>query len=70
MEEELSNFQKRLKQLSVPYKKTEAYKLFVESQRYHKTNNASMFWNTDVGHVDKYQNVKTNNDGPIKKKIK
>ena len=55
--EELSNFQKRLKQLNVPYKKTEAYEIFGNRKG---KKSVSTFWDTEVGHIDKYKNVDMN----------
>jgi len=55
--EELSNFQKGLKQLNAPYKKTEAYEIFGNMK---SKSNVSVFWDTEAGFVDKYKDVDMN----------
>lgn len=55
--EELSNFQKNLNQLKAPYKKTEAYEIFGNKKG---NPNVSVFWDAEVGFVDKYKDVNMN----------
>jgi len=58
-----SNLQKQLKQLATPYKETEAYKIFGRGdRRYPRINgNPSVFWDTRIHYVQKYENA------PLKK---
>ena len=56
---ELSDFQKNLKQLNAPYKKSEAYVVFGDNNS--KGENVSSFWNTDAGYVPKYKSIGISN---------
>ena len=55
--ERLSNFQKRIKQLNVPYAKTQAHILFGR-KKYRDLNSVSTFWHTtDFFPPQKYKHV-------------
>ena len=60
---EPSDFRKMLVQLSSPYKKTEASEIFGERDRKDKMGSGkpSVFWDTEVSYVQKYENA------PLKK---
>lgn len=53
--ENLSNFQKDLKQLNAKYKISEAYIMF--GQDHADSFDVSSFWNSDLGFVDKYKDL-------------
>ena len=48
----LSNFEKTLKQLNAPYKKSKGYELFGKQNK----SETSVFWDTNMGYVQKYEN--------------
>lgn len=51
-----SNFQTLLKQLNAPYIKSEAYEVFGNVE--HENSGVSLFWNSEVGYVVKYENAR------------
>lgn len=57
--EEPSQFRKMLIQLSSPYKKTEASEIFGERDKKYKmgSRKPSVFWDTEVSYVQKYENA-------------
>lgn len=50
----MSNLEKRLKQLAVPYKKNDDYINFKENKAIDE--NVSLFWNAEAGYVARYKN--------------
>lgn len=53
----MSNLEKRLKQLAVPYKKNDAYINYKENKGNKVTDeNVSLFWDTETGYVARYKN--------------
>lgn len=57
---DMTEFQKNLRGLKSPYKKSEAYKKYGDLTQ--ESNEASSFWKTNIGYVAKYEYAKFQSD--------
>ena len=52
----LSGMKKKLRRLGAPYKKSSAYEKYGDLKQ--ESNEASSFWKTNIGYIEKYEHAK------------